>query len=66
MMDDVLRLAERKRRTSDDKDKVRIAVDFAKSEYEMVRDFCDRHNVSASKLAKVLLLRYIESKESKK
>jgi len=61
-MDDIIKLAARRNR-SGNKDSIRIAIDFCRNEYETVKDFCDRHNVSASKLAKLLLLRYIEGKQ---
>jgi len=62
MMDDVLRMAARKRREGS-KDTIRIAIDFRKDEYEKVKEFTTKHDVSAAKLAKILLLRYIEGKK---
>ena len=63
-MDDVLRMAARKRREGS-RDTIRIAIDFSRNEYEKVKEFTTKHDVSAAKLAKILLMRFIESKEKK-
>jgi len=64
-MDDVLRMAARKRREGS-RDTIRIAIDFSRNEYEKVKEFCNRHDVSAAKLAKVLLTRFVEEKTKSK
>jgi hypothetical protein len=62
-MVDVLELAKKAKKASGVRDKVRIAFDLDYSEHQKVTEFCNKHNLAIGKLAKVLLMQFIEQQE---
>jgi|YNPMSStandDraft_1061717.scaffolds.fasta_scaffold170019_1 hypothetical protein len=63
---DILELAKKAKKASSDKDKVRVAFDLDSVEHQRVTEFCNRNNLAIGKLAKILLIRFIEQQEKEK
>jgi hypothetical protein len=64
-MVDILEMARKTKKAGVNKDTIRIAFDLTHSEHQKVVEFCNRHNLSIGKLAKVLLLQFLEQQMEK-